>query len=86
MMENDNINNLKSEIIKLTKKYGEIKEKKEFIPGKSWILYSGRFFGSEKYESMGLRPLWMGGLLRENTLKCLKMLYLSILEFTILPL
>jgi len=40
-MENDNINNLKSEIIKLTKKYGKIKEKKEFIPGKSWILYSG---------------------------------------------
>jgi len=52
MMENDNINNLKSEIIKLTKKYGEIKEKKEFITGKSWILYYGRFFGSEEYESM----------------------------------
>jgi len=30
-MENDNINNLKSEIIKLTKKYGEIKEQKENI-------------------------------------------------------
>lgn len=52
MPTEEDLNNLRLKIIKLTKKYAIIKEKREFIPGKTWILYSGRFFGSEEYESM----------------------------------
>ncbi|MGC9047048.1 MAG: DegT/DnrJ/EryC1/StrS family aminotransferase, partial [Minisyncoccia bacterium] len=52
-MSNDSsLEQIRNEIIELTKKYAMIKEKKEFIPGKTWILYSGRVFGNEEYEAM----------------------------------
>ena len=52
MFNDSSLEQIRNEIIELTKKYAMIKEKKEFIPGKTWILYSGRVFGNEEYEAM----------------------------------
>ena len=46
------LDDIRKEIINLTIKYALIKETKKFIPGKTWIPYSGRVFGNEEYEAM----------------------------------
>ena len=51
-MDEENDKQLRENILALVKEYVNSKPPEKFIPGKTWIRYAGRVFGTEEYTNL----------------------------------